>query len=160
MPVKWGKKQSVQSLGKALADIDKAAENLTENLYLWGMIVNPLARDSHPARFYDTATAAQHAASIARKYGEKLGIKDPEPYARYREAGKWNDPTFQNGNKQVLLLDVTTFVSGAGQYDVSFIFDSGTVGLDIHSVSILKGTSAETAKIVDTALAGIPCGKV
>jgi len=133
----------------ALAKIDEASRMLTISLYRWGMAVNPVDRNALPSRFRDTVNLASRVASTAWELGKNLGIEDPDPTHRLQLLREWSAQDFSSGARATLWVDVTHLLPASGECDVTFQFLDGTVGLDLHSVELLRGASKETARPVD-----------
>jgi hypothetical protein len=139
----------IPAVKSALAKIDEASRMLTISLYRWGMAVNPVDRNTLPSRFRDTVNLASRVASNAWELGKSLGIEDPHPAYRLQLLREWTQQDFSSGVRATLLVDVTDVLPAAGECDVTFQFLDGTVGLDLHSVELLRGASKETAQPID-----------
>lgn len=141
--------QRVAAVQSALAQIDQATRILTISLHRWGMAVNPVSRNSLPSRFRDTVDLASRVASIAWQVGKSLPIQDPYPAYRLQALRKWSTEDFSTGDQAALWTDVTDLWHQGGEFDVTFQFLEGDVGLDIHSVVLLRGATREVAQPVD-----------
>ena len=136
-------------VASALATIDEATQTLTVSLHRWGVAVNPVSRDALPSRFRDTVNFASRLASALRQIGKPLNIRDPHPDYRLQPLRTWKESDLTATGHSVLWADATDLLKQAGDYDVTFQFGTGSVGLDTHSVQLLKGTSQSVASVVD-----------
>ena len=133
----------------ALTKIDSAARMLTVSVYRWGTAVNPLPRNALPSRLRDTVDFAPGVAGVAWEIGRDLGIKDPYPAYRLCPLREWNTEDISSGAPATLWADVTRLLEGPGEYDVRFQFLDGGVGLDTHSVALLRARGRNEEKPLD-----------
>ena len=133
----------------ALATIDAAAKMLTNSVYRWGMTVNPLPQDTLPSRLRDTVDFASAVASAGWEIGRDLGIQDPYPAYRLRPVREWKAEDMATGAAQPLWGNVTRLVAGPGVYDVRFQFVDGKVGLDVHSVALVRSSGEDHDQPLD-----------
>ena len=133
----------------ALARIDAAARTMTNSVYRWGTAVNPLPQDELPSRLRDTVDFASAVASAVWEIGRDLGVKDPYPAYRLRPAREWKTEDIAAGATTPLWGDVTSLAGGLGEYDVRFQFLGGKVGLDVHSVALVRSLREDPERPLD-----------
>ena len=86
---------------------------------------------------------------MAWEIGRGLGIRDPYPAYRLRPVREWNTEDISSGAPATLWADVTRLVDGPGEYDVRFQFLDGEVGVDTHSVALLRTRGRNEEKPLD-----------
>ncbi|HNT34956.1 MAG TPA: hypothetical protein PKH07_08165, partial [bacterium] len=148
--------EALQAFVQGTAQVREAARQVTGALYRWGAIVNPGAL---PSRYRDTVNVFSKTAAAATALSSSLGIEDPSPEYSPRLIQEWKSEDFRNNPEAVLWADISDFVTSDGQFDVTFQFTSGAVGLEILSVALLKGASQEGATVFDETRSTFHVGK-
>ena len=133
-----------------LDKIDKSAKSLTNSIYRWGMEVNPVEREALASRFRDNVDFAATIAGMMREIVKELKINDPCPEYRFQPVAQWNDTDFSDTTDATLWADITEQLSGAGEYDIRFLFTDGKSGIRTKSVSLLYGPTKKSARTMFT----------
>jgi len=153
------KEERTAATESALEKIDAAAARLTRSLYEWGNVVNPVERGSLPSRYRDSVNVSSRVANLLRTIGDDLGLDDPHSQYRSRQIGEWTSKDFANSQEATIVIEITEFLDGPGEYDLTFEFLDGASGLTVNSVAILRGQSQEAAQMIHEERSGSRIGR-
>lgn len=141
--------QSLQNFALGTAKVQESARSVTAALYRWGHLVNPAPRDALPSRYRDTVNVFSKTAAYAMQLATGVGIEDSSPDYRPRQVLEWKTEDFSQSPQITLWADVSDYLESEGEYDVTFEFNQGAVGLEVNSVAFLTGTSQQDATVFD-----------
>jgi hypothetical protein len=125
--------------------MDEGTRAAHDGLLAWGQAVAPELMAKPPGRFTDTVSCVEEALTQASDIAVGLGVKDPGRPYRPHKIGGWTTDDFKTGRSQKKTWEVTSFVSDAGRYSVSFYYDKGWYGASIKRVALVS-TPADDPK--------------
>ena len=138
-----------EDLAASLGKMDRAAEELTRSIFSWGKLVNPAPRNHLPSRFRDSVDFPAAAAETAWRLALPRGLKDPSPERRSRPVLEWTEKDFAVSADAAFWVDITDFLDGPGEYDITLHFLDGASGVATRAVFLFLGESPRNAVALD-----------